>query len=97
MALRKLRKFIQDRQRTVSRRLEPNVLEGETGDSGIIDATTVIIDRELFVNERLSSERMILLSDIRKMSEGEGTIIAMVGGAGVRVQGRGSRHDRDFG
>ena len=76
MALRKFRKFIQDRQRTVSRRLERNVLEGETGDSGIIDAATVIIDSELFVNERLSL-RDDFVSDIRKMSEGEGTIIAI--------------------
>jgi hypothetical protein len=49
-------------------------LEGETGDSGIIDAATVIIDSELFVNERLSS-RDDFVSDIRKMSEGEGTMI----------------------
>ena len=77
MALRKVRKFIQDRQRTVSRRLERNVLEGETGDSGIIDAATVIIDSELFVNERLSL-RDDFVSNFRKMSEGEGTIIAMV-------------------
>ena len=77
MALRKVRKFIQDRQRTVSRRLERNVLEGETGDSGIIDAATVIIDIELFVNKRLSL-RDDFVSDIRKMIEGEGTIIAMV-------------------
>ena len=76
MALRKVRKFIQDRQRTVSRRLERNVLEGETGDSGIIDAATVIIDSELFVNERALRDDFV--SDIRKMSEGEGTIIAMV-------------------
>ena len=77
MALRKVRKFIQDRQRTVSRRLERNVLEEETGDSGIIDAATVIIDSELLVNERLSL-RDDFVSDIRKMSEGEGTIIATV-------------------
>ena len=77
MALRKIRKLIQDRQRTVSRRLERNVLERETGDSGIIDAATVIIDSELFVNERLSL-RDDFVSDIRKMSEGEGTIIEKV-------------------
>ena len=73
MALRKVRKFIQDRQTTVLR-LEQNVLEGETGEMGIIDAATVIIDTELFVNERLSS-RDDFVSDIRKMSEGEGTMI----------------------
>ena len=50
MALRKVRKLIQDRQRTVSRRLERNVVEGGTGNSGIIDAASVIIDTELFVN-----------------------------------------------
>jgi hypothetical protein len=76
MALRKVRKFIQDRQGTVSRRLEQNVLEGETGDSGI-DAATVIIDSALFVNERLSL-RDDFVSDIRKMSERGDTIIAMV-------------------
>ena len=77
MALRKVRKFIQDRQRTVSRRLERNVLEGETGDRELSDAATVIIDSELFVNER-QSLRDEFVSDIRKMSEGEGTIIATV-------------------
>ena len=76
MALRKVRKLIRDRQRTVSRRLERNVLEEETGDSGIIDAATVIIDSELFVNER-QSLRDDFVSDIRKMSESEGTIIAI--------------------
>ena len=75
MALRKFRKFVRDRQRPVSRRLEPNVLEGGTGDSGIIDAATVIIDSELFVNERVSL-RDDFVSDIRKMSERGGTIIA---------------------
>ena len=76
MALRKVRKLILDRQRTVSRRLDRNVLEEERGDSGIIDAATVIIDSELFVNERLSL-RDDFVSDIRKMSEGEGKIIAI--------------------
>ena len=76
MALPKVRKLILDRQRTVSRRLDRNVLEEERGDSGIIDAATAIIDSELFVNERLSL-RDDYVSDIRKMSEGEGKIIAI--------------------
>ena len=54
MALRKVREFIRDGQRTVSRRLERNVLEEETGDSEIMDAATVIIDSELSVSERQS-------------------------------------------
>ena len=77
MALRKFREFIRDRQRTVSRRLERNVLEEETDDRDITDAATVIIDSELSVSERrrLTDD---LLTDIRKMSEREDTIIAIV-------------------
>ena len=52
-------------------------MEGETGDSGIIDAATVIVDSELFVNERVSL-RDDFVSDIKKMSEGEGTMIEEV-------------------
>ena len=76
MALRKFREFILDRQRTVSRGLEPNVLEEETDEQDITDAATVIIGSELSVSERkrLTDD---LLIDIRKMSEGEGTIIAI--------------------
>ena len=54
MALRKFREFIRDRQRPVSRRLEPNVLEEETDDQDITDAATVIIGSELSVSERQS-------------------------------------------
>ena len=77
MALRKFREFIRDRQRPVSRRLERNVLEEETDDRDITDAATVIIGSELSVSERrrLTDD---LLSDIRKMSERGGTIIATV-------------------
>jgi hypothetical protein len=77
MALRKFREFILDRQRTVSRGLEPNVLEEETDDQDITDAATVIIGSELSVSERkrLTDD---LLVDIRKMSERGDTIIATV-------------------
>jgi hypothetical protein len=76
MALRKFREFVQDRQRPVSRRLEPNVLEGETDDQDITDAATVIIGSELSVSERkrLTDD---LLIDIRKMSKRGDTIIAI--------------------
>ena len=76
MALRKFREFILDRQRPVSRRLEPNVLEEETDDRDITDAATVIIGSELSVSERkrLTDD---LLIDIRKMSERGDTIIAI--------------------
>jgi hypothetical protein len=76
MALRKLREFVRDRQRPVSRRLEPNVLEEEMDDRDIADAATVIIPSELSVSERkrLTDD---LLIDIRKMSERGDTIIAI--------------------
>jgi len=76
MALRKFREFVRDRQRPVSRRLEPNVLEEETDDRDITDAATVIISSELSVSERkrLTDD---LLIDIRKMSERGDTIIAI--------------------
>jgi hypothetical protein len=76
MALRKFREFVRDRQRPVSRRLEPNVLEEETDDRDITDAATVIIPSELSVSERkrLTDD---LLIDIRKMSERGNTIIAI--------------------
>ena len=76
MALRKLREFIRDSQRPVSRRLDPNVLEEETDDQDITDAATVIIGSELSVSER---RRLTdgLITDIRKMSERGGTIIAI--------------------
>ena len=77
MALRKFREFVRDRQRPVSRRLEPNVLEEEMDDRDIADAATVIIPSELSVSERkrLTDD---LLVDIRKMSESGSTIIATV-------------------
>ena len=76
MALRKFREFVRDRQRPVSRRLEPNVLEEETDDQDITDAATVIIGSELSVSERkrLTDD---LLVDIRKMSERGDKIIAI--------------------
>ena len=76
MALRKFREFIQDRHRTGSRRLVPNVLEEEADDQDITDAATVIIGSELSVSERkrLTDD---LLIDIRKMSERGDTIIAI--------------------
>ena len=77
MALRKFREFILDRQRTVSRRSELNVLGEETDDQDITDAATVIIGSDLSTDERkrLTDD---LLIDIRKMSESGGTIIATV-------------------
>ena len=77
MALRKFREFVRDRQRRVSRRLEPNVLEEEMDDRDITDAATVIIPRELSVSkrERLTDD---LLVGIRKMCERGDTIIATV-------------------
>jgi hypothetical protein len=76
MTLRKFGEFVRDRQRPVSRRLEPNVLEEETDDRDITDAATVIISSELSVSERkrLTDD---LLIDIRKMSERGDTIIAI--------------------
>jgi hypothetical protein len=76
MALRKFREFVRDRQRPVSRRLEPNVLEEETDDQDITDVATVIIGSELSVSERkrLTDD---LLTGIWKMSERGDTIIAM--------------------
>jgi hypothetical protein len=88
MALRKFRELVQDRQRPVSIRLEPNVLEEETDDRDITDATTVIIGSELSASERkrLTDD---LLIDIRKMSKRGDTIIAMA--AALE-----SGYDRDF-
>jgi hypothetical protein len=76
MALRKLREFVRDGHRRVSKRWEPNVLEEEVDDKDITDATTVIIGSELSVSERrrLTDD---LLTDIRKMSERGDTIIAI--------------------
>jgi len=75
MSLRKFREFIQDGHRPASRGSELNVLEEETHVSEITDAATVIIGSELSANER----RLLMDSfenDVKKMSEGGGTIIA---------------------
>ena len=76
MSLRKFREFIQDGHRPASRGPERNVLEEETHDSDITDAATVIIGSVLS-----ASERKLLMnsfgSDLKKMSEGGGTIMAM--------------------
>jgi hypothetical protein len=77
MTLRKFREFVRDRQRSVSRRLEPNVLEEETDDRDITDAATVIIPSELSLSERKRLTDDLLIG-IRKMSESGGTIIATV-------------------
>ena len=49
MALRKFREFVRDRQRPISRRFEPNILEEGADDQDIADAATVIIGSELSV------------------------------------------------
>ena len=76
MALRKLREFIPDGQRPVSRRLELNVLKEKTDDSEIMDAATVIIRSELSVSKR-QSLRDGFVNDITEMSESGRTIIAI--------------------
>ena len=76
MSLRKFREFIQDGHRPASRGLELNVLEEETHDSEITDAATVIIGSELSASERkLLADSFV--NDLKKMSEGGGTIMAM--------------------
>jgi hypothetical protein len=76
MSLRKFREFIQDGHRPASRGSELSVLEKQTYDSEITDAATVIIGSELS-----ASERKVLVNsfvnDVKKMSEGGGTIMAM--------------------
>jgi hypothetical protein len=76
MSLRKFREFIQDRHRPASRGLELSVFEEETYVSEITDAATAIIGSDL-----PASERKVLVNsfvnDVRKMSEGGGTIMAM--------------------
>jgi hypothetical protein len=88
MALRKFGEFIQGRQRTVSRRLELDVLEEETDDQDITRCTTVIIGSDLSTDER-QSLRDGLINYTTKMSERGDTIIA------IAVL-RGLRYDRDF-
>jgi hypothetical protein len=76
MSLRKFREFIQDGQRPVLGGSKLSVLGEETHDSEITDAATVIIGSELSANER----RLLMdsfVNDVKKMSEGGGTIMAM--------------------
>ena len=76
MSLRKFREFIQDGHRLASRRSELSVLGEETQDSDITDAATVIIGSELSASERkLLADSFV--NDVKKMSEGGGTIMAM--------------------
>jgi hypothetical protein len=77
MSLRKFREFIQDGHRPASRGSEPNVLEDEAHASDITDAATVIIGSELLASERKSLTHS-LVNDVKKMSEGGGTIIVTV-------------------
>jgi hypothetical protein len=77
MGLRKLREFIRDGQRPVSRPLEPNVLEEETVDQDVTDAATVIIGSELSASER-QSLRDDLINYITKMAERGDTVIVTV-------------------
>ena len=77
MALQKFREFVRDRQRPVSTRLEPNVLEEETDDQDITDAATVIIGSELSVSER-QSLRDDLINYITKMTERGDTVITTI-------------------
>jgi hypothetical protein len=76
MALRKFKKFIQDYEKPVSRRLGLNVLEEETDDSEIADAATVIIGSELSASERRSLSDSYV-DGIRRMGERGGTIMAI--------------------
>ena len=76
MTVRKFREFVRDRQRPVSRRLEPNVLEEEMDDRDITDAATVIIPSELSASKRKRLTDDLLIG-IRKMSERGDTIIAI--------------------
>jgi hypothetical protein len=78
MSLRKFREFIQDGHRPASRGSKRAALEEQTHDSDITDAATVIIGSELSASER-KSLRDSFVNDIKKMSEGGGTIIATAG------------------
>ena len=77
MALRKFKKFIQDRERPVSRQLELNVFEEEMDNSEIADVATVIIGSDLSASERRSLGDDFI-NGIEKMSERGSTIIAIV-------------------
>ena len=76
MALRKFKKFIQDREKPVSKQLELNVLEEETDNSEIGDVATVIIGSELSASERRSLSDDFV-NGIEKMNERRSTIIAI--------------------
>ena len=75
MSLRKLREFMRDDQKPVSKRLESKVLDEEADDSDITDAATVIIGSELSAGERRSLADSFM-NHMRMMSEAGGTIIA---------------------
>ena len=75
MALRKFKKFIQDHEQPVSRRLELKVLGEETDDLDA-DAATVIIGSEVSTSERRSLSDDFV-NGIEKMSERGSTIIAI--------------------
>ena len=76
MTLRKFKTFIQHQEKAVSGRLGLNVLEEETYDSDIADATTVIIGSELSMSEREALSDSFI-NGIRKMRERGGTIMAI--------------------
>jgi hypothetical protein len=76
MSLRKFREFIQDGHGPASRGSKLGVLEEQTYDAGVTDAATVIIGSELSTSER-TALRDSFINDIKKMSEGGGTIMAM--------------------
>jgi len=83
MSLRKFREFVQDGHRRASRESELSGLRKETQDSDITDAATVIIGSELSASERrLLADSFV--NDVKKMSEGGGTIMAMA----VELEGR---------
>jgi hypothetical protein len=74
--MRKFKEFIQDSQKSVSGQLQLNILEGETDDSEIADAATVIIGSELSTRERETLSESFV-DGIRRMSERGGTIMAI--------------------
>ena len=76
MALQTFKKFIQDYQKPISRRLGLSVLGEETDDSDIADASTVIIGSELSLGERKSLIDAFINS-IRRMGDRGGTIMAI--------------------
>jgi hypothetical protein len=75
MSLRKFREFIQDDHRPALKGSKRIALEERAHGSGITDAATVIIGSELSASERMSLTDSFV-NDVKKMSEGGGTIIA---------------------